>query len=206
MNKGLGSRCFVWFLILGFHLFLHGCATAGSTSGSKQPTAIVLDDETGKPIQGAVAIAVWAKYESTMFEGPIIEARKIEEAVSDKEGKIFIKGFWTLDPFHQSPRMTIYKPGYVCWDQKLIIITNPESKIYSGTKERDDFNRNQRVAKMVKYPEGFSYLAHSSFIGLCVRSFYGESRDKLFLEAYRYETPFRVKERDIRNKKRRKLK
>ncbi|MDM8536585.1 hypothetical protein QUF70_07525 [Desulfobacterales bacterium HSG17] len=186
-------------IVIALQFLLISCATGQAGAGAGNPTAIVIDDETGKPVQGAVAIAVWAKYESTMFEGPIIEARKIEEAVSDKEGKIFIKGFWTLDPFHQSPRMTIYKPGYVCWDQKQIF-TNP------GSINREDFDRKQRVAGMVKYSENFSYVEHYNFIRQCTHSFYSEANKLLFRKAFKYEVPFWKKEMEIRYKNRQEIK
>jgi hypothetical protein len=54
-----------------------------------KPTAIIVDDEAGEPIEGAIALAQWVKYSATLFEGGVPYAAKAAETVSDKEGKIY---------------------------------------------------------------------------------------------------------------------
>ena len=78
-----------------FQLFTAGTSIGMGTA--QEPTAIVLDDETGKPIEGAVAIAIWRKHsikEAAWFEGGKMVPVRIEEVISDKEGKIYIDDFW----------------------------------------------------------------------------------------------------------------
>jgi len=53
------------------------------------PTAIVVDDETGKPIEGAVALAIWRGYKDDCtfvqgIEGGCWGFKKAEEVLSDK--------------------------------------------------------------------------------------------------------------------------
>ena len=64
------------------------CGTALAWFGS--PTAIIVDDETGEPIEGAIALAQWIKTKFN-FEGGFTYVSKARETVSDKEGKIYIK-------------------------------------------------------------------------------------------------------------------
>jgi hypothetical protein len=159
-------------------------------AGTKKPTAIVIDDETGEPIEGAVAIAIWRKhtYKDRWFEGGNDVVVKIEEAVSDKEGKIYIDGFFGLYLFSQEPHLTIYKFGYVCWDQGNIYINEKHAP------RRNDFDKNNRIARLNKWPNEFSFVGHESFIDSVVRDF-AEAPKKLFLSAIRQEDNLRIKER-----------
>jgi hypothetical protein len=106
------------------------------------PTAIVLDAETGKPVEGAVALAQWHSTTAGGIEGPSESLSKAKEAYSDKDGKVFIKGYWGVNIFLKSPRLTIYKPGYVIWDSKEIC------PIY---EKRKDFDSNNRTVKLLKF-------------------------------------------------------
>ncbi len=115
---------------------------AFSMGSGQMPTAIVMDADTGEPIEGAVAIAFWRKDlgNYTWFEGGRREPVRIEEVISDKEGNIYIDDFWDWHLQKGSyPRLTVYKFGYVCWDQKKLF----EEK--DGSKFRTDFNKEQRV-------------------------------------------------------------
>ena len=125
------------------------------------PTAIVVDDETGKPIEGAVAIAIWRgdKEDCTLvqgLEGGCWGFKKAEEAFSDKEGIINIQNFWktTKGPGKwgsaYDPRLTVYKYGYVCWDQKDIFAPNYQ------WPDRKDFDKNHRIIRMKKWQDNFS--------------------------------------------------
>ena len=58
------------------------CNTALAFGG---PTAIIVDDETGEPIEGAIALAQWIKTKFN-FEGGFTYVSKARETVSDKEG------------------------------------------------------------------------------------------------------------------------
>lgn len=164
-----------------------------SMGSNDEPTAIVIDDETGEPIEGAVAIAIWRKHsikEVAWFEGGMMIPVRIEEVVSDKEGKIYIDGFWGWHlNENRYPRLTIYKPGYVCWDQKIIYINEFKSE------KRKDFDKGHRIARMKKWPEEFSFNGHWSFMDSVTMGDSSEASEKLFRKAFDYETPSRVIER-----------
>jgi hypothetical protein len=144
------------------------------TGGGKEPTAIVIDAETGKPIEGAIALAQWYRAVSLGFGlGGSLALDKAQEAISDKDGKINIDGYWGLYIFSRQPGLTVYKPGYVLWDSQRICPFG----------ERTDFDKNQRTVKLLKFePEAARWLyeypervnsnvgprnKHMSFFNLC---------------------------------------
>jgi len=164
-------------------------------SGNPIPTVTVVDTETGEPIEGAVAIAIWRKHsiiERAWWEGGTMVVVKIEEAVSDKDGNIYIDGFWGwYISGNRYPRLTIYKPGYICWDQ---------NNLYEGGL-RTDFDKDHRIARMEKWPEGFSFNRHSSFVSAVTFNDHTDAPKQLFNKAFRYETSYWLKEyREMKEK------
>lgn len=158
------------------------------------PTAIVVDDETGKPIEGAVALAIWRGYKDDCtfvqgIEGGCWGFKKAEEALSDKEGNVYIKDFWktTKGPGKwgsaYDPRLTVYKFGYICWDQKEIFAPN-----YKGTK-RTDFDKKHRIVRLKKWQVGFSFLEHASFENGITNGDATLSTAPLFTKAFQTEGP-----------------
>lgn len=114
---------------------LAACAT--------MPTALVVDAESGKPVEGAIALAQW--FETVPLGlglGATQRLDKAAEAYSDKDGKVNIDGFWGVYVFSQEPRLTVYKPGYVIWDSKEIC------PIY---EKRTDFDDKHRTVKLLKF-------------------------------------------------------
>jgi hypothetical protein len=160
------------------------------------PTVTVIDDETGKPIEGAVAIAIWRKpswTEGAWFEGGGLDIVRIDEAVSDGNGNIYIDGFWNWHLFsNRYPSLAIYKFGYVCWDKNIVYNDGGQTDLKNG----------DHIVHMRKWPEGFSFVRHDSFISLVTRYDYTKAPKQLFMKAYDYELPFIVKERDEMDKKR----
>jgi hypothetical protein len=162
------------------------------------PTAIVIDDETGKPIEGAVAIAIWRDDKDVSLinalHGGGAKFKKAEEVVSDKDGKISIPDFWKTTKGKggtgsiYDPRLTIYKFGYVCWDQQEIFAPD-----YKWTK-RIDFDRDNRIVRLKKWPEGFSFKEHSSFMNNVTNGDYRYSKDQLFNKCFDLERDYRIKE------------
>jgi hypothetical protein len=161
---------------------------------AKEPTAFIVDDQTGKPIEGAVAIAIWRGPTSDCtliqgVEGGCWGANRVKETVSDKEGKIFIDGFWN---WHlgkgRYPQLTVYKFGYVCWDQKQIFIPN-----YKWEK-RTDFNKDIRIVRLKKWTEGFTFNEHSSFESDVTNGDYSTSKTPLFVKEMKLESPYIVQE------------
>jgi hypothetical protein len=161
-----------------------GCATM-------KPTATVIDDETGKPIEGAVALCIWRESVEgyAWFEGGMERPSKIIEILSDKDGNIYIPDYWDWHLFEEDyPRLTIYKFGYVCWDQYTVYINE------NRTELRKDFNRRHRTVRMKKWPEGFSFIRHRSFINTCTRDDYQKTMEKIFFKEIDLEIPYERKE------------
>jgi hypothetical protein len=164
------SSLMVFMLLFQVPCFLTGCATL-------KPTATVIDDETGKPIEGAVALAIWRENSTeaaAWFEGGKDIPVRIEEVLTDKEGNIFIKGFWNWHLIEREyPRLTIYKFGYVCWDQKAVFGLD-------GWGTRQDFNKENRKVKLVKWPVGISSEEHFKFIRDVTNGDNYKAKDQLF--------------------------
>ena len=172
------------------------------------PTAIIIDDATGQPVEGAVALAQWfSAGGGGLFEGGVDNLDKAAEAFSDKDGKVYIKDFWTKHMFSKTPRLTVYKPGYVLWDSR---------RICPSDEPRFDFDEKERTIKLLKfdtespkwvekYPqEGGPRRQHNSFFYGCYSGAIGikyqrqfKFRD-IFLD---YETPLFEKEKMERGHK-----
>ena len=175
--------------------------------GDKEPTAVVIDAETGKPIEGAVALAQWFRAGGgTMFEGGVDVLDKAKEAFSDKDGKVEIGGFWGTTILTGKPRLTVYKPGYVLWDSRRICPT---------LEGRTDFDEKHRTVKLLKfdaeaprwakeYPNRSGGQPHE-MQDSCFSDFYNDDSQKFstkLWDMYRaYELPFLKKERNERWKK-----
>jgi hypothetical protein len=179
-------------LLVGFILTLALIIPTGCFA--KQPTAIVIDEETGKPIEGAVAIAIWRRGEISLngiFEGGFEVVSKIIEVKSDKDGKIYIPGYWNWHIFKDSyPDLNVYKFGYVCWDRRSIF----------DKGKRTDFDKDHRLVRLPKWPERFSFVQHLSFIYSCTNGDHNKANEKLFSEEYKYEQPYFSKEMSNRDK------
>lgn len=184
-------------LFLSSLLLPTACSSRDKTP--EGPTATVIDDETGKPIEGAVAIAIWRGKQKNCtivgsLEGACWGFLRAEETASDKEGKITIPGFWktTIDPGKRgsatSPRLTVYKFGYVCWDQQEIF--HPKSR----WEDRKDFNRDNRIVRLEKWPEDMSFRKHSDFEDNVTRGDSSLKNTPLFIKAFESEGPYIFKE------------
>jgi hypothetical protein len=174
------------FMLISF--VLSGCATV-------KPTATVVNDETGMPIEGAVAIAIWRgdTEDCTLvqgLEGGCWGFKKAEEVVSDKEGNINIETFWDyhFSSSDYEPRLTVYKFGYVCWDQQKIFA--PDWKWTA----RKDFNKKHRIVRMKKWPLGMSFHEHSSFMSNVTNGDYSKTEKQLFDKCFDMESEYRIQE------------
>lgn len=203
MNR-YGVRSFIYFLVIGTLMILQIFVLEKESLGmgsNTEPTAIVVDADTAEPIEGAVAIAIWREHsieKAAWFEGGTMEPVRIEEVVSDKEGKIYIDDFWDWHLFEERyPRLTIYKWGYVCWDQKFIYIDEFKSE------KRHDFDEKNRIVKMKKRPKKFSFIGHGSFVDSCTMGDTHEAPKKLFRKAFESESYYEIQERTKRNKEKR---
>jgi len=82
--------------------------------------AQVIDKETGKPLEGAVAFVRWEKrYTSFVGEMGGNEYYDSEEAVTDADDRFVIgaRQTWTLNPLSEiyGPEFFIFKSGYGRW-------------------------------------------------------------------------------------------
>jgi len=147
----------VGVLIVSLMLTCFPFSTA-SAWGSKEPTAIIVDAETGEPIEGAIALAQWVKRQFN-FEGGLPYAAKARETVSDKEGKVYIKGYWTRNPFACERHLTVYKPGYALWNSK-------KEAVYPREYQPKDFSSSKNVVRLVKFErmaEKWKKAGHAEF-------------------------------------------
>jgi hypothetical protein len=119
---------------------------------------------------------------------------RAEERVSDRDGKINIPDFWktTIDTGKRgsakSPRLTVYKFGYVCWDQKMIF--HPRS----SWEDRKDFNKDNRIVRLKKWPEDMSFDNHISFMNDVTNGDYDKTEKQLFNKCFDLERDYRIRE------------
>ncbi len=77
----------------------------------------VVDASTGKPIEGAIVVASWSKYESYALGSIHVGEVKIQETLTDKNGEYSLKPwieFTRLGYFIKSsrPEVSVAMPGY----------------------------------------------------------------------------------------------
>ena len=134
-----------WLLGIGMLMMTPGCYA--------EMTGTVVDAETGAPIEGAVVLVEW-----TVTKGmpgmTVTESYKVIEALTDKEGRVYISG--VFNPSVNPPHVTVYKAGYVAWNNDYI---------FPSYKKRTDFKwQNDFVFKLEKFKSEYSYIDHWGFI------------------------------------------
>ena len=146
----------------------------------------VVDAETGKPIEGAVVLVEWTKTKG--LPGMTYhELYKVLEALTDKEGRITISG--VFDPLVDPPDITIYKQGYVAWNNK---------SIFPDYRKRSDFKlRNNYVFELEKFKREYTYDAHTEFIHGAIGTGAIEEK-KLLMKAIEWEEGKAFQERRTR--------
>ncbi len=155
MKKGQPAFVFAAFLLLS----AFSCAGLPGTGGAEpEPTAVIVDAETGEPVEGAVALAVWWGSMSAGGLGGggsgIPVARRVVETVSDHLGRVWIDDFWDWHVFaSDNPHLSVYKCGYVCWNRYYKY----------GVGLWEGFDKENRVVRLEKRPEKLSFDEHMSF-------------------------------------------
>ena len=149
-------------------------------------TGKIVDAETGQPIKGAILLVEWTKVHG--FGNTYTSSEKVAEVFSDKDGIVKIPGY--NDPTAQGPDVTIYKPGYVAWNSNYI---------FPGNKNRTDFKwKEGYVFKLEKFKEGYSYVDHGGFLGICINRSVTKHNKETFIKLYEdYELDKRVEERNL---------
>src|SRR3990172_7997079 len=131
-------------LLLFLIFFTTGCY--GTITGT------VVDAETGKPMEGAVVLVEWTKTKGMGLT--YTESYKVIEVVTDKDGKATISG--VFNPLVDPPDVTVYKKGYVAWNNKYI---------FPDYKKRADFKwENGAVVGLERFKEGHSRADHVYFL------------------------------------------
>ena len=158
------------------------------TSCSASITGKIVDAETGQPIEGAILLVEWTKVHG--FGNTYTTSEKAVEVFSDKNGVVYIPGY--NDPTVGKPDITVYKPGYVAWNNQWI---------FPDRRNRTDFEwKDGYVFKLDKFKEGYSYVLHESFVSLCINIGQQNTNKNLLWSMYsQHEEDKYLKE--LRNKK-----
>ncbi|MDH4162816.1 MAG: carboxypeptidase-like regulatory domain-containing protein [Nitrospirota bacterium] len=147
----------------------------------------VIDAETQQPIEGAVVMVEWTKQHG--FIDHWTESYKVVEVVSDKEGRVKIKGCYS--PFVAPPHVTVYKKGYVAWNDEAI---------FQG-RARTDFKWGDYEFKLVQFKPEYSYDQHIFFIKMSIRSSLNFESKQIIEKAIDWEEELAIEEqRRLRNK------
>jgi hypothetical protein len=146
----------------------------------------VVDAETREPIEGAVVMAFWTKAGGAIGL-TYTTVYRFEEAVTDDEGMFELAGVY--NPFVDVPSLSIYKKGYVCWNNEYI---------FPGRLQRLDFKwRSDQEYALQEISGRYDVEKHVSFIKDVTNS----SGDK-FIRAYQWEvdkaTDVRLKRKGLR--------
>jgi hypothetical protein len=142
--------------ILLLIVLLPSAACTGPISG-KAITGKIVNAETGQPIEGAILLVEWTKDHG--FGNTYTTSEKVVEILSDKNGIVEIPGYDVR--FVNNPDITVYKPGYVAWNNHWI---------FPDTRKRTDFEwKNGYVFRLDEFKEGYSYRKHRSFILHCIK-------------------------------------
>ncbi len=142
----------------------------------------VVDAETKQPIEGAVVLAEWTITTMGWLGMPTTYPYKVIETVSDKTGKFRINTY-VLNPIVNKPDLTIYKAGYVCWNNKII---------FPDKQRRNGFRWiNKQTYELERFKSEYSHDSHVNFISILALSL---SRDSKLKQAYRWEELIRQKE------------
>jgi hypothetical protein len=106
----------VGFLVLDFT----GTGCAGTIQGQ------VVDAQTGQPVAGAVVLGVWTKVAGLpgLHHHELVGVQEVE---TDAEGRFILKRAKSI--IHEDDEsITVYKPGYVAWNNLFIFPTNQRRK------------------------------------------------------------------------------
>ena len=113
---------------------------------------MVIDAETEQPIEGAVLLAQWTESSGMGFNAS--SNVKADQYVSDQDGKILVEGLTKSGV--NKPKVTVYKKGYVAWNNRLIF---PDYVLRKGFRWRDGY-----VFKLERFEQEYLHSEHVSFI------------------------------------------
>jgi hypothetical protein len=109
----------IGMMLRSFHLLAAVSLAACTASYSARPiTAIVVDAETGEPLEGVNVVAQWILHGPTWVSAGSLE---VDEAVTDKDGRFHIPGWGPKEVpgdlprgtrLGNAPKLTFFKGGY----------------------------------------------------------------------------------------------
>jgi|GEM_PF-6032934 len=125
-------------------------------------TGKVVDNETSQPIEGAVVYVEW-----NVTKGlpglTYTDKYKTKETLTDENGKFSISGI--VNPFPYISNITIYKKGFIAWNNHFIFET---------WENREDWKNGSEV-RLVKftpdylhYGHRYNYYSHVDFIEMVI--------------------------------------
>lgn len=127
-------------------LVLAGTGCAGTLKGQ------VVDAQTGNPIAGAVVLGVWMKYVGL----PGLEHSQL---VGVKETETDAEGRFVLETLRGEESITVYKFGYVAWNNLFIFPTSAR---------RQNTSVPSKIS-LEKFPPGESHKRHMDFVAGATR-------------------------------------
>jgi hypothetical protein len=151
MRKNIIPGLFVISLLLS-----SGCARLPATFR-------VLDEKTKEPITGTVAIAWWSSYRGLPGLSYGVTDKVVErETGPDGTFKIpLILGRLA----GQVPRIKVYKPGYVGWDNRYVYLGHWKNDIkISREKKRGDFKYKSQDIYLERWKDEYSYYSHYNYL------------------------------------------
>jgi hypothetical protein len=151
------------------------------TSLLKSISGTVVDAETGKPVEGAVVLVEWTRRVG-IGDYHTVSVRAAE-TLTDKAGKF--NAFGPLHPFVDPPDVTIYKKGYVAWNNK---------RMFPDYKHRQTSEDMYQTIKQEKFRGSYSYDRHVSFIRMCTNWALADHKKKRFEAAYQWEVDLAQKD------------
>lgn len=182
---------YIFNTLLIFSISLSGCAAS--------TTFRVLDAETKKPIEGAVALAEWiGGRRMAIIAGPThAYTAKVVEVVTDSDG-IFRIPVVVGKLAMQTPHLKVYKGGYVGWDSLWIYLgCYEEDRKLSREKRREGFSMKDQDIYLEMWKDEYSFISHGSFIQtFALFNDVGmKAQNSKYEKAIDYEIPFRRRER-----------
>jgi len=124
-----------------------GCALTGPIRGQ------ALDAQTGHPVPGAIALAVWTRREGPPGLRATILAG-YQEVEADAQGRFSLDRPAGLSFSEES--VTIYKPGYIAWNNL---------DVFPSLEPRQDTRVPTQIL-LERFPAGESHIRHRSFIDI----------------------------------------
>jgi hypothetical protein len=159
--------------------------TSIATSFLMSINGTVVDAETGKPVEGAIVLVEW-----TRRVGPIdyhTTSVRAAEAITDVHGHFHV--FGPIHPFVDPVNVTVYKKGYVAWNNKYV---------FPGFVQRNQMESVYDQIQLERFQTYYSHEKHVFFIGSCILSTLAYNDKKVLSAAFEWEIDLAREERKTR--------